>query len=53
MLKVIEVLAQSDRGWEDAVRTAVTSGEDAACVKNNEVVEFRIDAKISFVIESE
>ena len=66
MLKVIEVFAQSDRGWEDAARTAVAQASKTlhgiksiyienfeARVKNNDVVEFRINAKISFVIESE
>ncbi len=64
MLKVIEVLAQSERSWEDAARSAVTEAAKTlhgiksiyvknfeAKVKNDEIVEYRINAQISFVLD--
>jgi len=64
VVKVIEVLAQSDEGWEDAARVALKKAattvnniqsiyikEMKADVKNNEIQGYRIDAKISFLIE--
>lgn len=61
VLKVIELLASSDKSWEDAIRNAVkTAGktvrgirsiyvkEQSAKVKDNEIVEFRVIVKISF-----
>lgn len=64
MLKVLEVLAQSDKSWEDAARNAVSEAEKSvrgiksiyikemeAGVENGEVTNFRINAKISFVLE--
>ena len=66
MLKVIEILAQSEQSWEDAARCAVAEAAKTlhgiksiyienfeARVKNNEIVEFRINAKLSFVIEND
>jgi dodecin len=63
-LKVIEVLSQSDRSWEDAARNAVNDAaknvrgiksiyikEFEATVENNKVTQFRINAKISFMVE--
>ncbi|MFN2396780.1 MAG: dodecin family protein [Bacteroidales bacterium] len=63
VLKVIELLASSDKSWEDAVKNAVkTAGktvkgirsvyvkEQSANVKDNEVVEYRVNVKISFDI---
>jgi len=63
VLKVIELLASSDKSWEDAIRNAVkTAGttvkgirsvyvkEQSAKVKDNEVVEFRVIVKVSFEI---
>ena len=64
MLKVIEVLAQSEQSWEDAARSAVAEAAKTlhgiksiyiknfeAKVKNNEIIEFRINAQISFVLD--
>jgi len=64
ILKVIEVLSESDKDWEDAARQAV---EDAgktvreirsiyienfeATVKNGKVDKFRVNAKITFAVE--
>lgn len=63
VLKVIEVLASSEKGWEDAVKNAVKSAgktvkgiksvyvqDQSAVVKNNNVTEFRVNCKISFEV---
>lgn len=63
MLKVIEVLAQSDKSWEDAAANAVKQAaqtvrgiksiyvkEMEASVENGKIVQYRINAKISFVL---
>jgi len=63
VLKVIEVLASSEKSWEDAVRDAVKSAgktvkgirsvniqNQSAVVKDNDVVEFRVNAKITFEV---
>ncbi len=63
VLKVIELLASSEKSWEDALRNAVkTAGktvkgirsvyvqDQSAVVKKNDVIEFRITAKVSFEI---
>ena len=63
VLKVIEVLASSKEGWEDAVRNAVKTSsktvkgirsvyiqDQSAVVEDNKVVEYRIVAKISFEV---
>jgi len=64
MLKVIEVLAQSDKSWEDAAQTAVAQAsksvdnvasiyikEMEATVKNGKIDKYRINANISFVLQ--
>lgn len=64
VLKVIELLASSEKSWEDAIKNAVkTAGktvkgirsvyveEQSAKVKDNEVVEFRVILKISFEVK--
>lgn len=64
MLKVIEVLAQSEKSWEDAAQNAVTQAlksvrgvksiyikEMEASVDNGKIAEYRINAKISFLLE--
>jgi flavin-binding protein dodecin len=63
-LKVIEVLSQSDKSWEDAAQVAVSDAaksvrgiksiylkELEAVVENNKVTQYRINAKISFMVE--
>jgi len=63
-LKVIEVLSQSDKSWEDAAQVAVSDAaksvrgiksiylkELEAVVENNRVTQYRINAKISFMVE--
>ncbi len=60
------MLAQSETSWEDAARSALDEAKKTlrnirsiyvkelqAKVENNEIVEFRINAKISFDLESD
>lgn len=64
MLKVIEVLAESDKSWEDAAAQAVTRASKSvhgiksiyikdmeAKVENNKITKFRINANISFLLD--
>lgn len=64
MLKVIEVLAESDKSWEDAATKAVAQASKSvhgiksiyikdfeAKVEGNKIVQFRINAKISFQLD--
>lgn len=64
IVKVIEVLAQSGKGWEDAASSAVQEAAKTvrgirsmycddfqAKVENNRITEYRLRAKISFLIE--
>ncbi len=64
MLKVIEVLAESDKSWEDAAVQAVTNAgktvhgiksiyikELEAKVEGDKIVKYRINANISFLLE--
>jgi len=64
MLKVIEVLAESNKSWEDAAQSAVTQASETlhgikslyikdmeATVDNGKVRSFRINAKISFELD--
>ncbi|MGD8742829.1 MAG: dodecin family protein [Granulosicoccaceae bacterium] len=63
-IKVIEVLAQSEKSWEDAARVAVAKAGESihniksiymqemeAKVENNQITEYRINAKISFALD--
>ena len=64
VLKVIEVLANSDKSWEDATNKAVKQAskslknirsayvnEQSVAVKDGEVVEYRVNVKITFEID--
>jgi flavin-binding protein dodecin len=64
MLKVIEVLAESDKSWEDAASRAVERAGKSirgirsiyiknmeAKVENNKIVQYRINAQISFLLD--
>ncbi len=64
MLKVVEVLAESDKSWEDAAQNAVKQAartvrniksiyikEIEATVQNDKIAKYRINANISFVLE--
>jgi len=63
VLKVIEVLANSDKSWEDATDNAVKQAaksvknirsvyvsEQSATVKGGEVDEYRVNVKITFEV---
>ncbi len=63
VLKVIEVLASSDSGWEDAAKNAVKAAskslkairsvyiqEQSAVVEDGDIKEYRINAKIAFEV---
>ena len=63
ILKVIEVLANSDKSWEDATKNAVAQAsksvknirsayiqDQSASVKNGEVTDFRVNVKITFEV---
>ena len=63
MLKVIEVLAESNKSWEDAAANAVSRASKTlngiksiyikdfeAKVENNKIVRYRINAKITFML---
>ena len=64
MVKVIEVLAQSETSWDDAAKVALAEASKTlrgiqsiyvkdmqAIVKDNRIVQYRINAKISFLLE--
>ena len=64
MLKVIEILAESEKSWEDAAAKAVKQAAKTvknirsiyiehfeAKVQGDRVVRYRINGKISFVLE--
>jgi len=64
ILKVIEVLSNSNDSWEDATKKAVKQAsktvrdivsvyvqEQSCTVKNGEVDEFRVNVKITFKID--
>ncbi len=64
MLKVIEVLAESEKSWEDAADQAIQNASRSvhgiksiyikdfeAKVENNRVVKYRINAKIAFELD--
>lgn len=61
--KVIEVIAESEKSWDDAVKNAVTEAAKTveniteiwvasmkAVVENNRVTKYRITARITFVL---
>ena len=63
VLKVIEVLANSDKSWEDATSKAVKHAsksvknirsvyvnEQSATVKDGEVDDYRVNVKITFEV---
>ena len=64
MLKVIEVLAESNKSWEDATQTAITNASKTlrnirsiyiknmeATVEHGKIKTYRINGKISFVLD--
>jgi flavin-binding protein dodecin len=62
--KVIEVIAESEKSWDDAVKNAVTEAAKTvenitevwissmkAVVENNKVTKYRITARLTFVLK--
>ncbi|WP_430467366.1 dodecin family protein [Winogradskyella ouciana] len=63
VLKVVEILANSEKSWEDATRKAVKEAsktvknirsvyinEQTAVVKGDDVTEFRVNVKLTFEV---
>jgi dodecin len=64
LVKVLEVLAESDKSWDDAARKAVAEAAETvrgiqsvyvsefqATVENNQIRNFRLNAKVSFLVD--
>lgn len=64
MLKVVEVLAESDKSWEDAAQFAVDKASQTvrnvrsiyiknfeAKIENGKISKYRINGKISFELD--
>jgi flavin-binding protein dodecin len=64
VVKVLEVIAQSEKSWDDAAQQAVKEAAKTVrgiksiwidnfngVVQGDKIVEFRVDAKISFLVE--
>ncbi len=64
VLKVIEVLANSDKSWEDATKKAVKQAsksvkniksvyvqDQSAIVNGDDVTEFRVNLKLTFEVK--
>ncbi|MGB3584988.1 MAG: dodecin family protein [Tunicatimonas sp.] len=65
VLKVIEILASSPNGWEDATKQGVAEAsksvkniqsayvkEHSVSVDNNQVTQYRVNLKITFAVNS-
>ncbi len=63
VLKVVEILGNSPKSWEDAVQQVVNEASKTikniksvyvqdmqAMVRNNKIVEYRVNAKVTFGI---
>ncbi len=63
VLKVIEILANSNKSWEDATQNAVSHAgksvknirsvyinEQTAVVSGDKITEYRVNAKITFEV---
>lgn len=64
VVKVIEILAESTKSWEDATQIAVTEASKTikniqsvyvkdfqAVVSDGLITRYRVDVKISFIVE--
>ena len=65
VLKVIELMGESDKGWEEAAQEAVTEAaksvkhirsvwikDHAATVDDGKIKKYRVTCKITFEVES-
>lgn len=63
--KVIEVIAESDTSWDDAVNNALAEASKSvndikhiwvenmtAVVENNQIVKYRLNAKVTFIVHT-
>lgn len=63
-VKVIELLAQSEKSWEDAAQVAVSKAAESlhdiksiyikemeAAVDNGQITHYRVNAKVSFKLD--
>ncbi|MCJ7613851.1 dodecin family protein [Candidatus Bathyarchaeota archaeon] len=64
VVKIIELIGSSQKGWEDAVQNAVTEAAKTikgikgvhvkrctAKVENNKIVEYNADVKVAFIVK--
>ncbi len=64
IVKVIEIIAQSEKSWEDATQLALREAaktvrniqsiyvkEFKAIVEEGQIVRYRVDTKISFLVD--
>lgn len=64
VIKVIEILAESDKGWEDATNEALKAASKSvkniktiyikdfqAMVENDQITKYRVNTKISFLVD--
>jgi len=64
VIKVIELMANSDKSWEDATKKAIKKAsktvkgirsayvqDQSVVVKNGEITEYRVTLKVSFEIK--
>ena len=64
VIKVIELVGSSSTGWDDAARNAVKEAAESvrsirgldvvgqtAIIKDGEIVEYRCNVRLSFVVE--
>ena len=64
VLKVIELMAGSEKSWEDATKNAIDKAsksvnniksawvkDQSVSVKGNKVIEYRVNLKISFSVD--
>lgn len=62
--KVIEIMAESDESWEDAAQEALNEAsktvdniksvyikEQQALVEGNRISRYRVNAKVTFIVE--
>lgn len=65
ILKVIELLAESEEGWENATQKAVNEAaktiknirsvyikEQSAVIKDNKITAYRVNVKITFEVRA-
>jgi flavin-binding protein dodecin len=64
VIKIIELIGSSKKGWEDAVQNAVTEAGKTitglkgvhvkrctAKIENNKIIEYNADVKIAFTVK--